>query len=331
MSLDEAIARAESARDGRRDRDRLEEAIAVAEATARREREREAFAEARLAEIGARTGLPLEDLAAAEAAARAARVLDREIEQLEGVLVERLGVTTPLEAEEQLRDVDFQLIADRAEEVAAAIAALDSRRDHDVRQIGGAELNLRQLGSESRASELAMDAEAHLARARSLARRAAVARAAVALLEQAIEQHRSEREGPVLRRAADLFRVLTEGAWSGLQVAEAESGELEIRCLKGGIEHPVSALSQGTADQLYLGLRLAAIEHQARGGVRLPLLLDDVLVHFDRERKLAALRALAEVAAEVQVILFTHERDVADAARAHHDGRAVVHELARRG
>jgi uncharacterized protein YhaN len=92
----------------------------------------------------------------------------------------------------------------------------------------------------------------------------------------------------------------------------------------------VGALSQGTADQLYLALRLAAIEHQARGGARLPLVLDDVLVHFDEERKAAALAALADVAGTVQVLLFTHERDVADAARARLGERAVVHELARR-
>ena len=61
------------------------------------------------------------------------------------------------------------------------------------------------------------------------------------------------------------------------------------------------------------------------------LLLNDVLVHFNQARKLATLRALADITREVQVILFTHERDAVDTAQAHLRDHAVIHQLARRG
>ncbi len=329
IAAGEVLQRADAAREARADGRRLEDAVAARLAALAAAKKRETSATARLAELVHRTGVPVDELAEAEARARAARELDREIRELEATIVDRLGTTTLAEAEARLRDVNFDVVAERADRIAETLQEIESRRDRDQRAIGGREQGLALLGGESKASELAETAAAHLARARALARRAAVARAAVALLEREVERHRSEREGPVLRRASDLFVALTEQRWSGLRASEGEDGEPEIRCIRDGKEHPVGALSQGTADQLYLALRLAALEHHARGGAQLPLVLDDVLVHFDEERMGAALVALADVARSVQVLLFTHERKVADAARERLGARAIVHDLPR--
>jgi hypothetical protein len=71
----------------------------------------------------------------------------------------------------------------------------------------------------------------------------------------------------------------------------------------------VDVLSRGTREQLFLALRLALVEQFARRGARLPVVLDDVLVNFDRRRAAAAARALAQFAAGgQQVIVFTCHR-----------------------
>ena len=44
---------------------------------------------------------------------------------------------------------------------------------------------------------------------------------------------------------------------------------------------PVSALSRGTREQLFLAVRLAAVEELSQKGVSLPMILDDVFVNFD--------------------------------------------------
>lgn len=330
IGFEDALARADAARDARAELLRLEEAILARQVVVTRERARQERAAASLAALAERTGVPIDQLGAAEARAGHARGLDREIEQLEATIVDRLGCASLEAAEDRLRGVDFDVVAERADRLAEAIQEIESRRDRDQRDIGAREQGLALLGGDSKAAELAETAEAHLARARALARRAAVARAAVVLLEREVERHRSQREGPVLRRAGELFRAITEAGWAGLRASEGDDGEPEIRCVRvDGKEHPVSELSQGTADQLYLSLRLAALEHHAQGGARLPLILDDVLVHFDDERVAATLVALADVARSVQVLLFTHEREVADAARELLGARAVVHELSR--
>ncbi|WP_220187977.1 ATP-binding protein, partial [Pseudonocardia pini] len=76
----------------------------------------------------------------------------------------------------------------------------------------------------------------------------------------------------------------------------------------------------GTADQVFLALRLAGIrqlqaERRAAGLPAVPVVLDDVLMTFDDARAAAALTVLADLAAEWQVLLFTHHEHLAPLAR----------------
>jgi hypothetical protein len=74
------------------------------------------------------------------------------------------------------------------------------------------------------------------------------------------------------------------------------------------------ALSDGTRDQLWLAFRLALIE-QHMAAKRLPLVLDDVLVHFDPDRAKAALETFAKFAEHTQVLMFTHDPGLVELAR----------------
>jgi uncharacterized protein YhaN len=68
----------------------------------------------------------------------------------------------------------------------------------------------------------------------------------------------------------------------------------------------VEGLSDGTRDQLFLALRLAYIENHCTVNEPCPVILDDVLMAFDDNRAAAALKALRELSAKTQVLLFTH-------------------------
>jgi hypothetical protein len=87
-------------------------------------------------------------------------------------------------------------------------------------------------------------------------------------------------------------------------------GERELRVDDAeGNSLSADVLSRGTREQLFLSLRLALVTLYARRGVRLPLILDDVLVNFDSPRTKAAASVLKDFArAGHQVLLFTcHE------------------------
>lgn len=70
-------------------------------------------------------------------------------------------------------------------------------------------------------------------------------------------------------------------------------------------------LSMGTAEQVYLLLRVALAQHLATTGETCPLLLDDVTVQADAERTESVLNLLLRLAAERQIILFAQGPDVA--------------------
>ena len=90
----------------------------------------------------------------------------------------------------------------------------------------------------------------------------------------------------------------------------------------------VEAMSDGTADQLYLALRLAALELRRQSHPQMPLVLDDVLITSDDERVTNILRALARFAEGGQVMLFTHHRHLIDLARDSLDEQSLaVHRL----
>ena len=73
----------------------------------------------------------------------------------------------------------------------------------------------------------------------------------------------------------------------------------------------MEGLSEGTRDQLYLALRVAAIESHIARAEPLPFVADDLLVNFDDNRAAAALRMLVELGRKTQVILFTHHDHLA--------------------
>ena len=75
-------------------------------------------------------------------------------------------------------------------------------------------------------------------------------------------------------------------------------------------------LSEGTRDQLFLALRLAAVEQALDDGHALPFVADDLFASFDEARAHAAFRGLASLAHRTQVLVFTHHEHVARLAEA---------------
>jgi len=77
----------------------------------------------------------------------------------------------------------------------------------------------------------------------------------------------------------------------------------------------VEAMSDGTRDQLYLALRVATLERYADHGNPMPVVLDDILVHFDDDRARAALELIGELSERMQVLFFTHHARLVELAR----------------
>ena len=127
---------------------------------------------------------------------------------------------------------------------------------------------------------------------------------ATILAQQTLEQARQElqrRFAPrISQRAQELVGKLTGGRYQRLLLDQ----ELSVSTAAEGEDTLRSALwrSEGTADQMYLALRLAVAEELTPDA---PLILDDAFVRFDDDRLKAALNILNHTGESKQVILFT--------------------------
>jgi chromosome segregation protein len=147
--------------------------------------------------------------------------------------------------------------------------------------------------------------------------------AAAELARLAIERHRETTADPLIARASTLFAAATDGAFQTLGVDYDEEDAPTLVGLRGnGQRVPVTGMSEGTRDQLFLALRLALLE--LRKGEPLPFIGDDLLASFDEERTRRALELLAQFGRERQAILFTHHRHVAEIASQRTDAKIDV-------
>ncbi|MBS9535356.1 AAA family ATPase [Mycobacterium sp. M1] len=253
---------------------------------------------------------------------RAVRAADPLHDQEEAVKAIRNG----LDPASDLQDVIDRLAGH--DEVTVGEAVEDAQvSDREARQ--AAELISTEYGlARERLTELERAAGAADAEAAVAARQAEVARLVEAwmvaalqrkLLEDVLDGLGSGDARPLLDHAGRLLEQLTGGRWVALR-ADEDGATRTLRVIRAdNVPFEPKQLSEGTADQVFFALRLAAVAelHRERvqaGEAALPLVLDDVLMAFDEARVRSALQILVTLAPGLQVIVFTHHQHVADAA-----------------
>ena len=123
------------------------------------------------------------------------------------------------------------------------------------------------------------------------------------LVEEAMREFVAGRQPAVLAQASRLFSTVSMGRYR--QVVQEPDGNTLTLLTVNGERVGTGDLSRGTAEQLYLCLRLALAGDHAGRGSPLPLLMDDVLVNADPERAAGLAAAIGEYARGGQVLLFT--------------------------
>ncbi|WP_432482968.1 AAA family ATPase [Kineococcus esterisolvens] len=296
----------------------------LAEVADERTRER-ARGEAAEVELAALRAVGEEPPALAERADRSARLLAaRAAEQAElAALAVEVGGRDAVArlVEEVGTRTDADLRTD-AEELAAAAEAAHEAWAQAREAVGRAETELERLASGADANVLAARRAEALAELQADTERYVQVDLQRTVLRRQLEEFSAARANPLLEEAGRVLSVLTGGRWTGLSALDdGGSRRLAVRRSDGEVLEGAEGLSEGTADQVFLALRLAAIAAEHRrlveaGQGPLPVVLDDVLMTFDEGRTGAALAALAELAREVQVVLLTHHADVAERAAA---------------
>ena len=142
----------------------------------------------------------------------------------------------------------------------------------------------------------------------ALERQYAAIALAIETLGRADSELQSRFSPQLAQKAADYMDYLTDGRYDELVLARDLSAK--ARSADDPTPRDTAYLSAGTADLLYLSVRLALCELTCPADDPCPLVLDDTLVNFDDARAKRAMALFHEIAQHRQVILFTcHERD----------------------
>ena len=135
------------------------------------------------------------------------------------------------------------------------------------------------------------------------------------LLRWAIDRYRETRQGPMLARAGEIFCRLTLGSFAKLTVDFEARPPLLEGLRADGRTVGISGMSEGTRDQLYLALRLAALEMHISQACALPFIADDLFINYDDVRARAGIEALADLSKTTQVIFLSHHPHLVPAVR----------------
>lgn len=243
--------------------------------------------------------------------------LDGELREIEDDLLQQCGgltvedlvaaVASEGDSEDELRAMQDVVTQDLS---AAEEAVTEANR-----AVGDARTKLKSLVSEGEAAALEQEAELEFAVVAAHVGEFARVALAAEILRRVVADYSQRNQGPILELAAGNFVVLTDGAFTDLQVDIDGERQLLLARRKNGEVLHLTELSEGTVDQLYLALRLAGLEHHIGLATHFPpVILDDLLVNFDDERAASALRLFARIGQQAQVLLFTHHRHLRDLA-----------------
>lgn len=245
------------------------------------------------------------------------RQIEHEIRRIETALREA-GDGQPLESlrteaasiEPDQLQVELNRLGTEAGQVVEEISRLSARHG----QLKAAFDALNGSDAAARAAARQQEAAAGMAEA---AERYLRLKTAARLLQWSMERFRQTRQGPMLARASEIFQALTLGSFSRLLVDADSHDSPRLVSIRTDGNKPVEVpgLSEGTRDQLYLALRLAALDQQASQGNCMPLIADDLFINFDDRRTAAGLQVLGDVSRRMQVILLTHHDHLVPLAR----------------
>lgn len=128
------------------------------------------------------------------------------------------------------------------------------------------------------------------------------------LLNKTIERHRKEKLPGLISSISTFFAKLTSNSYKKVYLPVGKQSFIVER--NDGMKFLAEELSQATAEQLYLSIRLALVKN-INDQLHLPIMIDDSFVHFDKQRTTNILRLMEELKQDNQVIYFTCHKHIA--------------------
>ena len=194
-------------------------------------------------------------------------------------------------------------LEEESAELGKDIQELGQHLREELEELGRLNKTIEDLESKEEAANLRLAQNAQLEQLNQQAREWAIWTISRTLMEEARRFYERERRPGVIKEAERFFTHITRDCYTHV-LAPLDQEDLLVED-RIGRQKGMEGLSRGTAEQLYLALRMGLIREFGRKAEPLPVIMDDILVNFDSERAECAAEALGELARDHQVILLT--------------------------
>ena len=183
------------------------------------------------------------------------------------------------------------------------------------RKIGGLEAEMKRIMESDELDNLIDAREALMSKRMDVLRRGAESIIKKRICEIACGEAYDNMKPGVTQTADRYLSMMTSGRYRLV----SDPREKSISVSEGSNIKQLDRCSSGLRAQILLSLKLSIAKELGNG--KIPMILDDVTLPFDSERKAGAVRALSEISAEMQVIMFTCDRETYDLCRSNqHNG-----------
>ncbi|MGZ8227605.1 MAG: AAA family ATPase [Methylococcaceae bacterium] len=303
----ELASRLTRARESHAERERLSESLRIANRHVQEAKESIQTATASLQPLMERAGVDSNALLV-EAIGRSDeyRRLNVDLADARNSLINGGDGLNQMQIEAEIDAVDLIQLSSELVRINDELADTVRRQNSFSVEHSGAVLALSEIGGLDKAAQAEAQRQEAISRMSDVAERYVKVFTASRLLRWSIERYRENKQGPLLERAGSIFSTLTSGSFRKL-VVDFEREPMVLEGLRSdGKLVGISGLSDGTRDQLYLALRLAALEMHLEQAMPLPFIADDLFINYDDVRSKAGFEALKELSEQTQVIFLSH-------------------------
>ncbi|GKT03730.1 ATP-binding protein [Furfurilactobacillus entadae] len=230
-------------------------------------------------------------------AAYQAQQQDQQRQAQQAALGEQL---TPVIQAQLAQFSDQAAVTEAVQAATTAYATAVAQREQAQRQVAQQQAQFTQQAEHDVYPQLQQELANQTTTIVDLSRQWLVNQLAAQWIDQSLTAASSDRLPLIIERAEQYFATLTLGHYPEIKLTGTD---LQV-VTTTGTRFTVAELSRGTAEQLYVALRLGFASVMG-DRVPLPLIVDDAFVNFDEERRAAMISLLKQFAEQIQVLYFT--------------------------
>ena len=174
-----------------------------------------------------------------------------------------------------------------------------------LRESANTQLSIERLEEDGTYTEELQNFENQKATAQNLVDEWVSNKVAAGILRETLNQVTKDRFEEIIFDAETYFNLLTDEEYEKIVFKDEE---LFVQHRKGRLED-VRVLSRGTAEPLYVAIRLAYIKNTQKV-MELPVIMDDPFVNFDASRQKNMYQLMQHLGDDLQLIYFTFDSNI---------------------